>query len=80
MVVEASLLDYGWNGQIPHTEVYLLGPLQELLKEFGSRSTPADDRLQVLDLGCGNGALRTRIGVRPRRRRGRRCWRCVCCW
>jgi 2-polyprenyl-3-methyl-5-hydroxy-6-metoxy-1,4-benzoquinol methylase len=60
-VAEAALPDYGWNEQIPHTEAYLLGPLQELLKEFGSRSTPADDRLQVLDLGCGNGALAAQL-------------------
>jgi len=54
--------DYGWTEQIPHTEAYLWRPLKLLLNEL------ALDEAQVLDLGCGNGALAAmlaRWGYRP---------------
>jgi 2-polyprenyl-3-methyl-5-hydroxy-6-metoxy-1,4-benzoquinol methylase len=62
MVAEGTLTDYAWTQQIPHSEAYLLGPLQQLLKEL------APPAAQVLDLGCGNGALAAQLarwGYRP---------------
>lgn len=56
---EPSLSAYAWSNQTPHTEAYLLKPLQQLLQEFappGDESS-AQQRSSVLDLGCGNGAL-----------------------
>ena len=49
------LQDYSWSQQIPHTEAYLLEPLQQLLNEL------APPEAQVLDLGCGNGALAAQL-------------------
>ena len=54
--------DYGWSQQIPHTEAYLWRPLKLLSNRL------ALDEAQVLDLGCGNGALvamLARWGYRP---------------
>jgi 2-polyprenyl-3-methyl-5-hydroxy-6-metoxy-1,4-benzoquinol methylase len=60
VVAEPLLPDYGWSEQTPHTEAYLLAPLQQLLREFvpptARHASPAQ-RPSVLDLGCGNGAL-----------------------
>ena len=60
MVADPLLPDYGWNEQTPHTETYLLAPLQQLLREFvphPERQASPSQRPAVLDLGCGNGAL-----------------------
>jgi 2-polyprenyl-3-methyl-5-hydroxy-6-metoxy-1,4-benzoquinol methylase len=43
---------YIWDATIPHTEAYLLKPLQQLISATRSQAP-----LLVLDLGCGNGAL-----------------------
>ena len=51
MANETVIPDYGWSQQIPHTNAYLLEPLQQLLNEL------APPEAQVLDLGCGNGEL-----------------------
>ena len=60
MVADPLLPDYGWSEQTPHTEAYLLAPLQQLLREFvpppAGQASPAQ-LPAVLDLGCGNGAL-----------------------
>ena len=60
MVADPLLPDYRWTEQTPHTEAYLLAPLQQLLREFvpppARQASPAQ-RPSVLDLGCGNGAL-----------------------
>ena len=53
--LELSLLipDYGWSSEPPHTEAYLLKPLERLLQPPpSSQSSP-----RILDLGCGNGSL-----------------------
>lgn len=50
MASEVAIADYGWSAESPHTEAYLLEPLQHLLQ---NHAPPA----RVLDLGCGNGAL-----------------------
>lgn len=55
MANEKVLQDYSWSQQIPHTEAYLLEPLQQLLNEL------APPEAQVLDLGCGNGALAAQL-------------------
>ncbi len=55
MANEKLLQDYSWSQQIPHTEAYLLEPLQQLLNEL------APPEAQVLDLGCGNGALAAQL-------------------
>ena len=34
MVADPLLPDYRWTEQTPHTEAYLLAPLQQLLREF----------------------------------------------
>lgn len=52
MAGNCDVPDYRWTGAEPHTELYLLQPLKQLLR--GSPPPPAS---QVLDLGCGNGAL-----------------------
>jgi 2-polyprenyl-6-hydroxyphenyl methylase/3-demethylubiquinone-9 3-methyltransferase len=52
---EKVLQDYSWSQQIPHTEAYLLEPLQQLLNEL------APPEAQVLDLGCGNGVLAAQL-------------------
>jgi SAM-dependent methyltransferase len=60
MATDPLLPDYGWSEQTPHTEAYLLAPLQQLLREFvppPAWQTPTVQRPSVLDLGCGNGAL-----------------------
>lgn len=60
MEPDPHLSDYGWSEQTPHTEAYLLAPLQQLLREFvppPARQVPPAQRPTVLDLGCGNGAL-----------------------
>ena len=44
--------DYGWSSEPPHTEAYLLKPLERLLQPPSSQSPP-----RILDLGCGNGSL-----------------------
>jgi 2-polyprenyl-3-methyl-5-hydroxy-6-metoxy-1,4-benzoquinol methylase len=60
VVADPLLPDYGWSEQTPHTEAYLLAPLQQLLREFvpppAGQASPAQ-LPAVLDLGCGNGAL-----------------------
>jgi 2-polyprenyl-3-methyl-5-hydroxy-6-metoxy-1,4-benzoquinol methylase len=59
-VLDPNLPDYGWSQHTPHTEAYLLQPLQELLQEFALPPlgySSEQQRLAVLDLGCGNGAL-----------------------
>ena len=62
MTAEVPLQDYGWTHQIPHTEAYLMKPLQQLLREL------APSHAAVLDLGCGNCALAAQLvrwGHRP---------------
>ncbi len=51
MSAKQIIPDYGWSEQNSHTEAYLFGPLQQLINQL------ALDEAQVLDLGCGNGAL-----------------------
>jgi 2-polyprenyl-6-hydroxyphenyl methylase/3-demethylubiquinone-9 3-methyltransferase len=48
---EPPAADYGWDHDVPHTHAYLTGPLLHLLDQG---SSPGD---QILDVGCGNGAL-----------------------
>jgi 2-polyprenyl-3-methyl-5-hydroxy-6-metoxy-1,4-benzoquinol methylase len=62
MAPDSHLPDYGWSGHTPHTEAYLLKPLQQLLREFApplpsAYGSSAEQGPSVLDLGCGNGAL-----------------------
>jgi 2-polyprenyl-3-methyl-5-hydroxy-6-metoxy-1,4-benzoquinol methylase len=59
MAPDPHLPDYGWSEHIPHTEAYLLNPLQQLLREFAPLryGSSAQQGPSVLDLGCGNGAL-----------------------
>jgi SAM-dependent methyltransferase len=58
MVDEVPFSHYGWDEHVPHTQAYLLRPLQKLLNALTpSPPTAAGAGLQVLDLGCGNGAL-----------------------
>lgn len=45
---------YAWDATIPHTEAYLLQPLQHLITATGAAQVSPP---RVLDLGCGNGAL-----------------------
>lgn len=54
MASEFAIADYGWSGKTPHTDAYLLPPLQLLLQHL----LPPQ---QVLDLGCGNGALAAQL-------------------
>ncbi|MEB3350061.1 MAG: class I SAM-dependent methyltransferase [Cyanobacteriota bacterium] len=54
-MAESPLPDYVWTEQIPHTEAYLLGPMQAILNEL------APPAARVLDLGCGNGALAAQL-------------------
>lgn len=74
MVAEVPLPDYGWDEHVPPTEAYLLRALQELLNALTpGQPTAAGSGLQVLDLGCGNGALAAQmvrwgyqpVGVNP---------------
>ena len=57
-MVELPLSHYGWDGHGPHTVAYLLRPPQEFLKALTpSQPTAAGAGLQILELGCGNGAF-----------------------
>lgn len=59
MVLDPHLPDYGWSQHTPHTEAYLLKPLQKLLQALAPPvgESSAQQGSSVLDLGCGNGAL-----------------------
>lgn len=48
---DPPVADYGWDHDVPHTHAYLTGSLLRLLEQG---SSPGD---QILDVGCGNGAL-----------------------
>ncbi|QPN64935.1 class I SAM-dependent methyltransferase [Synechococcus sp. CBW1004] len=50
MGIDVVIPDYRWTIGTPHTHAYLLQPLQQLLDDHPHSR-------QVLDLGCGNGAL-----------------------
>lgn len=48
---------YAWDDTIPHTEAYLLPPLQQLITAALAPQQFASAPPRLLDLGCGNGAL-----------------------
>jgi 2-polyprenyl-6-hydroxyphenyl methylase/3-demethylubiquinone-9 3-methyltransferase len=56
MAGEIRVADYGWSGDGPHTDSYLHQPLWSLLRQLA----PAAPR-RVLDLGCGNGFLASKL-------------------
>ncbi len=56
MAIEIRVANYGWSGDGPHTDSYLHQPLWSLLRQLA----PAAPR-RVLDLGCGNGFLASKL-------------------
>lgn len=51
MAADHDHVDYQWSDEDPHTQLYLLAPLQDMLC---LAACPAN---RVLDLGCGNGSM-----------------------
>lgn len=51
MASESAIADYGWSAESPHTEAYLLEPLQHLLQNHAPPSA-----------GSGSGLRQRRAG------------------